>query len=64
MMANWFSTVIWISDTNRKGFRLTYPAISVHAIASSSEEFPDPCLFLVIDVKKTGNRIFLIVFNK
>lgn len=53
-----FRTVVWISDLNRKGFCLTYPAISIHAISSSNAEFSDPCLLIVINVKKTGKFIF------
>lgn len=37
------------------GFRLTYPAIAVHAVSGQNEDFAEPSLFLMIDVNKTGN---------
>jgi len=45
--------VTWISNRDRKGFRLPFPAISVHAASGSNDDFPEACLFLVIDVSKT-----------
>uniref|UniRef100_A0A915ESK6 Methylosome subunit pICln n=1 Tax=Ditylenchus dipsaci TaxID=166011 RepID=A0A915ESK6_9BILA len=45
--------VVWIADATKKGFRLSYPSIAVHAASGSSEDFPEPCLFLMIDVNKT-----------
>ncbi|KAH7699031.1 chloride ion current inducer protein, partial [Aphelenchoides avenae] len=47
------SKVVWISESTRTGFVLTYPAIAVHAAASANEEFPEPHLFLMVDASKT-----------
>lgn len=35
------------------GFILTYPAIAVHAASGATEQFPDPSLFLLVDIAKT-----------
>ncbi|KAI1730431.1 regulator of volume decrease after cellular swelling domain-containing protein [Ditylenchus destructor] len=47
------SIVTWIANATKKGFRLTYPAIAVHAVSGQNEDFPEPSLFLMIDVNKT-----------
>ncbi|KAE9551895.1 hypothetical protein FO519_004886 [Halicephalobus sp. NKZ332] len=51
-------TVTWMDESNR-GFILTYPAIAVHAASGSSEQFPDPSLFLLVDVAKTASIRFV-----
>jgi hypothetical protein len=48
-----YRKVIWLNESTRKGIVLYYPAICIHATSSGNEDFPDPCLFLVIDVNKT-----------
>jgi hypothetical protein len=52
--AIFFSTVTWINADSRQGFVLHYPAIAVHAATGANEDFPEPCLFLMIDLSKTG----------
>uniref|UniRef100_A0A914DXW4 Methylosome subunit pICln n=2 Tax=Acrobeloides nanus TaxID=290746 RepID=A0A914DXW4_9BILA len=46
-------TVTWINADSRQGFVLHYPAIAVHAATGANEDFPEPCLFLMIDLSKT-----------
>uniref|UniRef100_A0AC35FNJ7 Methylosome subunit pICln n=1 Tax=Panagrolaimus sp. PS1159 TaxID=55785 RepID=A0AC35FNJ7_9BILA len=45
-------TVTWMNPQNM-GFILTYPAIAVHAASGATEQYPDPSLFLLVDVAKT-----------
>uniref|UniRef100_A0A7E4UNR9 Methylosome subunit pICln n=1 Tax=Panagrellus redivivus TaxID=6233 RepID=A0A7E4UNR9_PANRE len=49
-------TVTWINTSNA-GFVLPYPAIAVHAASGASEQFPDPSLFLLVDVAKTDIQV-------
>uniref|UniRef100_A0A914XYS3 Methylosome subunit pICln n=1 Tax=Panagrolaimus superbus TaxID=310955 RepID=A0A914XYS3_9BILA len=45
-------TVTWMNPQNM-GFLLTYPSIAVHAASGATEQYPDPSLFLLVDVAKT-----------
>jgi len=45
------SQLYWLSDGG-EGFTLEYPKISVHAISKDTENFPDECLYLMLDVQE------------
>uniref|UniRef100_A0A914GNZ4 Methylosome subunit pICln n=1 Tax=Globodera rostochiensis TaxID=31243 RepID=A0A914GNZ4_GLORO len=45
--------LLWISPGTKKGFRLPIPSVVVHAASGANEDFPEPCLFLMIDYSKT-----------
>ena len=51
-----FSTVTWMNSEDM-GFILTYPAIAVHAASGATEQYPDPSLFLLVDIAKTGKQL-------
>ncbi|KAL3085882.1 hypothetical protein niasHT_034112 [Heterodera trifolii] len=41
------------SHGTKNGFRLPIPSIVVHAASGASEDFSEPCLFLMVDYSKT-----------
>ncbi|KAL3074824.1 hypothetical protein niasHS_014269 [Heterodera schachtii] len=47
------SALVWISHGTKNGFRLPIPSIVVHAASGASEDFSEPCLFLMVDYSKT-----------
>jgi len=42
------SFLIWISNEGR-GFSLSYPTISMHAISRDSRTSPRPCIYMILD---------------
>ena len=49
--------LIWMNPSTRKGLSLPIPSIVVHAVSSSNEDFPEPCLFTLVDTAKAGFEI-------
>ncbi|GFQ74089.1 methylosome subunit pICln [Trichonephila clavata] len=44
------STLCWLS-TSGQGFSLLYPSISIHAISRDVNNFPEPCIFMIVSDK-------------
>ncbi|GFY69057.1 methylosome subunit pICln [Trichonephila inaurata madagascariensis] len=44
------STLCWLS-TSGQGFSLLYPSIAIHAISRDVNNFPEPCIFMMVNDK-------------
>lgn len=57
-LIDWLRQLIWISPQTNKGFRLPIPSIVVHAVSAggAGEDFPEPCLYLMVDYEKAGKK--------
>jgi Regulator of volume decrease after cellular swelling len=49
-------------NENGQGFSLSYPSISLHAVAKDITAYPKPCLYIMFDGKLGGKHHKLTVF--
>uniref|UniRef100_A0A915PW23 Methylosome subunit pICln n=1 Tax=Setaria digitata TaxID=48799 RepID=A0A915PW23_9BILA len=47
------SSVTWISSISGQGFSLTYPSIILHAISRDPSVFPEECIYVLADAKRS-----------
>ena len=59
-----FRAVIFMKDSGRGNFELSYPTIALHAISRDISRFSKPCLFFQIEPKvQRWCRLYCIVYE-
>ncbi|GAB1598111.1 methylosome subunit pICln-like [Argonauta hians] len=43
------SRLSWVGYEDSKGFSIEYPAISVHGVSKDQSNFPQPCIYMIIN---------------